>query len=214
MAVTSIMTPSANPVSASSSQIRSLCRLQFGARSTRRGILFFMFAYILNLIAIFWHGFFSWYILHLLGVAVFVGVFFQNKPPLIKLASGYGVIILAPILRLVFEVPPVVAKDIRHLDFLEGISAPLDIFRNAFLQGDFPIFPFLGFFLFGMFAYHYKDEIFHKYLKYNFFTSLGLTIVLYVLALSVLAGNGFFTIGEYWPVSMYCGRQTGAYIAI
>jgi len=34
MAVSSIMTPSVNPVSASSSQIRSLCRLQFGARST------------------------------------------------------------------------------------------------------------------------------------------------------------------------------------
>jgi uncharacterized membrane protein len=113
----------------------------------RRGLVILGFGYLLNLLAPNWFAPGSWYVLHMIGFGIF-------SVPLIAWASDrtliaviFMVITATACLQSYLDTPLVLNNALMVNTSLTG-----GIFRLALLEGFFPIFPWIAFFIAGMLA--------------------------------------------------------------
>lgn len=111
----------------------------------RRGLVIFLFGYLLNLLALDWFTAGSWYVLHLLGFAL------MAAPLLLRLPSGAllslaAVFILGAVPLQLFLGTPLLLDDNSMTDY----HRPWGVLRLALAEGHFPVFPWLALFITGI----------------------------------------------------------------
>ncbi|MDA3899151.1 MAG: heparan-alpha-glucosaminide N-acetyltransferase domain-containing protein [Spirochaetes bacterium] len=110
----------------------------------KRGLVLLSIAYIMNLIISSWFSIASWYVIHLIGFG------FLTVPILYKMSSRSRVGLFWALF-----VASVVLQGLLNTPFSIGSSRmgdmnqSLPFLRYAFVEGHFPIFPWLAFFVFG-----------------------------------------------------------------
>lgn len=110
-----------------------------------RGCVIMLYGYLLNILTPGWFSIGSWYVLHLIGFAILL------SPLFVKLSSRTILIIFTVILLAAAMI-----QNLLNTPFflsnsrMQGLDLPGGAFRLAFAEGQFPIFPWLSFFLSGI----------------------------------------------------------------
>lgn len=112
----------------------------------KRGLFILLCGYLLNVISLHWFKPGSWYILHTIGIAVIIS-------PLLNRIRNSGLIILSIILitapafiQTWLNTPMLLGND--HMN---DISMKGGVIRLILAEGHFPVIPWLGFYVTGIF---------------------------------------------------------------
>lgn len=111
-----------------------------------RGTLLFAFGVLLNLLTPSWLEPLSFYILHLLGVVVALGPLLRRLSDRALWAAAGLVLAASVVLRGLLKTPLSTSLT------MHDASGPLGALRLAFVEGQFPILPWLCFALVGIWA--------------------------------------------------------------
>lgn len=138
--------PAARPGELSKMPAGSLLSREDGT-SLRRGLALLVFGLLLNLVTPSWFSWGSFFALHLLGVGVLL------SPVLRRIPSG-GVLVLAGLLVLAAPLCQIWLGTPEHLsnDRMRDMSLPGSPLRQALVEGQYPVFPWLAIFLTGFVA--------------------------------------------------------------
>lgn len=110
-----------------------------------RGVLLICFGYLLNLLVPSWFSYASWFTLHMIGFGmVFAPLFRKTSVPVILSLSVF-ILFVAILFQNGLETPMRLWNERMGRSDLPG-----GIFRLILVEGHFPIFPWLAFFLGGM----------------------------------------------------------------
>jgi len=114
-----------------------------------RGLFIMAMGYILNILTPSWFSPGSWYILHVIGFSLCI------TPAVLKIPRPFYPILIVLFVFLAYAMQ----QHLHTPSFLSNkrmgdITVTGGVFRLAFFEGHFPIFPWLGFFLSGMYAHH------------------------------------------------------------
>jgi uncharacterized membrane protein len=111
----------------------------------KRGLILMIYGYTLNLIAPNWFSPGSWYVLHLIGFAVLLSPLLHRVPSGALVVLGFAFILIAPALQHLLGTPMALGnRD------MADFHRPFGVLRLAFAEGQFPVFPWLGFFINGI----------------------------------------------------------------
>jgi uncharacterized membrane protein len=111
----------------------------------RRGVVLLGFGYLLNFLTPSWFSAGSWFVLHLMGLAIATAPLWRRLPTGALLALA-GAILGATVAVQTWLATPVVLDNPRMRD----LSLPGGALRLAVAEGQFPVLPWLGVFLVGM----------------------------------------------------------------
>jgi uncharacterized membrane protein len=112
-----------------------------------RGLIILCFGYLLNFLTPSWFSLGAWYVLHLIGFAVMISPFLQKIPSKALLVLMTVVIFSTALLQTNLETP------LRL--FNQQMGNPINLggfFRHMFVEGFFPIFPWIAYFMAGIVA--------------------------------------------------------------
>ena len=113
----------------------------------KRGFLIILLGYLLNLLTPSWFSPGSWYVLHLIGFCLLLSPFLK-KIPIKGLFLFLALVLFATIVIQDFlKTPPSLSNN-----YMKSLNHPGGIFRLALAEGQFPLFPWLAFFLSGLIA--------------------------------------------------------------
>lgn len=115
------------------------------ATLVRRGLALMGFGYVLNILTPSWFSAGSWFVLHIMGVAIATAPLWRRLADLVLLALAAGVLALTVAVQE-WLVTPQWLDNSRMRD-LELPGGPL---RLALAEGQFPVLPWLALFLTGM----------------------------------------------------------------
>lgn len=110
-----------------------------------RGLIILGFGYLLNFLAPHWFSLGAWYVLHLIGLAIVLSPFLQRVSTPYLLVMMVIVIIATEVLQTNLETP------LRLYN--QQMSNPVNLsgfFRHVFVEGFFPVFPWVAYFIAGM----------------------------------------------------------------
>ncbi len=115
------------------------------AEFVKRGLMILLCGYLLNPMTPNWFRPGSWYVLHTIGIAIII------SPLLLKIKNRYLVLIVlfSIILPAFFQTWLKTSLMPGNLD-MSNTSLPGGIARIAFIEGHFPFFPWIGFFIAGI----------------------------------------------------------------
>jgi uncharacterized membrane protein len=123
-------------------------RLQTADRLMRiRGMLIIGFGYLMNVLTPHWFSQGSWYVLHMIGAALLLA-------PWLRRISDGGLILVMAVLMVVTGLLQSFLGTPYRL-FNEHMGAPVQLaglLRYALVEGFFPVFPWLAFFIAGLLA--------------------------------------------------------------
>ncbi len=110
-----------------------------------RGSILISFGYLLNFLVPSWFSPGSWYVLHMIGFAIALSPVLRKLPDPILLIILCAVIISTPAIQNVLDTP-------FYLDnfYMGDYGRPGGILRLAAAEGQFPVFPWLSFFIAGI----------------------------------------------------------------
>jgi len=112
-----------------------------------RGCIILLMGYLLNLITPSWFSCGSWYVLHMIGFAMIIAPLFRRLSVPALITIGIVVLIATVFIQNALDTPPFLSTErMRRLDIPGGFL------RLALAEGQFPVFPWLYFFLIGMIA--------------------------------------------------------------
>ncbi len=110
-----------------------------------RGLIIVGFGYLLNFLAPHWFTLGAWYVLHLIGFAVMISPMLQRISSVYLLSIMAGVVVATALLQTQLQTP--------FRLFNNQMSDPVNLagfFRHIFVEGFFPIFPWLAYFIAGI----------------------------------------------------------------
>lgn len=111
----------------------------------KRGFFILTCGYLLNLISLHWFKPGSWYILHTIGFAIIIAPYINRiKTSWLYLLSGLF-IFAAPLIQTWLNTPLMLGNNYMNNASLKG-----GVFRLIFAEGHFPLFPWIGVFIFGI----------------------------------------------------------------
>ncbi|MCA9661078.1 MAG: DUF418 domain-containing transporter [Myxococcales bacterium] len=115
----------------------------------RRGLVLLGFGYLLNLLTPSWFTLRSWFVLHMMGVAIMTAPLWRRMSSRALLATAALVIAATAPLQHWLGTPRMLSND------RMALKPPFEALagghlRVAFAEGQFPIFPWLSMFLVGM----------------------------------------------------------------
>lgn len=112
----------------------------------RRGLGLLAFGYALNLLTPSWFSGGSWFVLHLMGLAIATSPLWRRLPSAaLLLGHVLLLVVCAPVVQHLLGTPELLVNDrMRRLDLPGG---PL---RLALAEGQFPVVPWLGLYLSGL----------------------------------------------------------------
>jgi len=111
----------------------------------RRGLVILGFGYLLNLLAPNWFAPGSWYVLHMIGFGILSVPLIARASDRTLIAVIVVVITATAYLQACLDTPPVLNNAL-----MTSTNLPGGMFRLALLEGFFPIFPWIAFFIAGM----------------------------------------------------------------
>ena len=113
----------------------------------KRGLVIMVFGYLLNAITPSWFSLGSWYVLHLIGFAIILSPLFRRLNSTVLIIICLIVLVSTVVVQNLLETPSFLSTErMRSLDLGGGFL------RLALAEGQFPIFPWLFFFLTGIVA--------------------------------------------------------------
>ncbi len=110
-----------------------------------RGVMIIGFGYLLNFLAPHWFTLGAWYVLHLIGFAVMISPLLQRMSSVYLLVLTAGVVIATALLQTQLQTP--------FRLYNNQMSNPVNLagfFKHIFVEGFFPIFPWLAYFTAGI----------------------------------------------------------------
>lgn len=111
----------------------------------KRGLFILLCGYLLNVITPHWFKPGSWYILHTMGLAYIISPLLNRiKSTGLNLLSTFF-IIFAALIQTWLNTPLMLGND-----YMNNISMKGGLIRLMFAEGHFPLFPWLGIFIFGI----------------------------------------------------------------
>jgi len=113
----------------------------------RRGLALMALGYALNLLTPSWFRWGSWFVLHMMGFAMVLSPVFLARRDRTIVAAAALVLVGTAALQGALDTPPVLTN--ARMANLHMPGGPL---RLALAEGQFPIFPWLAFFLLGIVA--------------------------------------------------------------
>ncbi len=110
----------------------------------RRGIALILFGYILNFAVPSWFSPASWYVLHMIGFGLVV-------VSLISTLKQRGLICVFILIFIAAMTAQHILKTPMHISnrWMANMNLPMPFLRFAFVEGHFPVLPWLAFFVFG-----------------------------------------------------------------
>lgn len=115
------------------------------ATLVRRGLVILAFGYLLNWLTPSWFSPGSWFVLHLMGLAIASAPLWRRLPSAALLALQFVTLGLAVAAQHWLRTPVVSTND-----FMRDLGRPGGALRLALVEGQFPVLPWLGLFLTGM----------------------------------------------------------------
>ncbi len=112
-----------------------------------RGFLILLLGYVLNICTPKWFTLPSWYVLHMIGFSVVVSPLLKKCNDTVLLMIFTIALMMAVTLQTIFNTPMVISNQ-----FMTNASKPYGYFRLIFVDGFFPIFPWISFFIAGFLA--------------------------------------------------------------
>ncbi len=113
----------------------------------KRGILYLFIGYFLNISAFHWFRPASWFVLHLIGFSLIVFPLLNRLRTAVLIPFFFVTLITAGLLQGAVN-SPLILNDF----FLSNVREPFDVIRIIFINGHFPVFPWIGLFSLGMFS--------------------------------------------------------------
>lgn len=110
-----------------------------------RGVIVLAFGYLLNFLAPHWFSLGAWYVLHLIGFAIII------SPYLRRFSTPYLLTMMAVVIIMTAIFQSYLGTPLRLYN--QQMSDPVNVrgfFRHIFVEGFFPVFPWLAYFMAGM----------------------------------------------------------------
>jgi len=115
----------------------------------RRGLVVLGFGYLLSVLTPSWFTLRSWFVLHMMGVAIMTAPLWRRLSTRGLLVAAAGVVAATPILQRWLGTPRMLTNDRMALkEPFEALAG--GHLRVALAEGQFPVFPWLSMFLIGM----------------------------------------------------------------
>lgn len=111
----------------------------------RRGLVLMAFGYLLNWLTPSWFSWGSWFVLHLMGLAIATAPLWRRLPTAALLALEFVLLGLTVAAQHWLATPTLLSND-----FMRDLGRPGGPVRIALVEGQFPVLPWLGVFLAGM----------------------------------------------------------------
>lgn len=139
----------------------------------KRGIAIILCGYLLNLITPNWFSPGSWYVLHTIGVSMIL------SPLLLRLTNSRLALLLLTTILLAALLQTWLNTALSQSNYdMNNISQPGGIARLMFVEGHFPLFPWLGFFMAGIIAKRLANSHNHKTILYAAASCIAISIIL------------------------------------
>ncbi len=119
----------------------------------RRGLVLMLFGYVLNLLTPSWFSWGTWFVLHMMGFAMALAPLWRRLPTG-ALLGGCGLVLAATVGIQTWLDTPSPLTNPRMRD----VTMPGGPLRLAVAEGQFPIFPWLTFYLAGFVAGRWVDQ--------------------------------------------------------
>lgn len=119
-----------------------------------RGLIVMGFGLLLNLLAPNWFSWRSWFVLHLMGFGMATTPIWRRLSSRALLAVTAAILVVTPLLLAALDTPGYLSGR-RMAGYTGEFGGPLlpgAFWRLAFAEGQFPIFPWLSFYLAGLVA--------------------------------------------------------------
>ena len=113
----------------------------------RRGLVLMGFGYVLNLLTPSWFSWGSWFVLHMMGFAMALAPIWRRLSDRALLTTCAIVLLAAVAVQIWLRTPLVL-----HNPRMRDVGLPGGPFRLALAEGQFPILPWLTFYLAGFVA--------------------------------------------------------------
>jgi uncharacterized membrane protein len=117
------------------------------ATLVRRGLVLMLFGLALNFMSPSWFSWGSWFVLHMMGFAMALGPLWRRLPNW-ALLVGCGAVLVSTVLVRLWLDTPISLTNQRMRD----VTLPGGAFRLALAESQFPILPWLTFYLAGFVA--------------------------------------------------------------
>lgn len=111
----------------------------------RRGLVLLGFGYLLNWLTPSWFSLGSWFVLHLMGLAIVTAPLWRRLSSAVLLALE-AVLLAVTVAAQHWLRTPVLTTN----EFMRDLDRPGGALRLALVEGQFPVLPWLGLFLVGM----------------------------------------------------------------
>ncbi len=111
----------------------------------RRGLALLGFGYLLNYLTPSWFSAGSWFVLHLMGLAIATAPLWRRLGD-VALLAGQAVVLLVTVAAQYWLQTPILLDNSRMRD----LALPGGALRLALVEGQFPVLPWLGVFFAGM----------------------------------------------------------------
>lgn len=120
-----------------------------------RGIVLMGFGYLLSILTPSWFSWRTWFVLHLMGFGMVAASVLYRRSVRTLMVIAAAIIVAAPLLQSALDTPNYFnnARMVGHANsIIGGPILPGGHLRLAAVEGQFPIFPWLGLFLVGLAA--------------------------------------------------------------
>ena len=112
-----------------------------------RGLLIMVFGYLMNVLTPHWFTLGSWYVLHMIGAALIMAPLLRRVPDFAMILMAAAVMVATGLLQSYLNMPFRLFND--HMAAQVQLGGVL---RYALVEGFFPIFPWIAFFMAGILA--------------------------------------------------------------
>lgn len=120
----------------------------------KRGLIILLLGYIHNLTITYWFNYGSWYVLHLIGFSFLLAPLLRKLKKKTVVLIAIGILLLTYLIQTGLETPLLLTNK-----KMSNMSLNFAILRLAFVEGHFPILPWISFFLIGFLSISvFSDE--------------------------------------------------------
>jgi hypothetical protein len=113
----------------------------------KRGVILLLTGYLLNICAFHWFKPASWFVLHLIGFSFILFPLIDKMRSALLILFFFATLVIAGFLQGAVN-SPLILSDF----FMSNVRGPFDVIRIIFINGYFPVFPWIGLFALGMFS--------------------------------------------------------------
>ena len=166
-----------------------------GRTLVMRGACIVLLGFALNLLAPFWFGPCTWYVLHLIGLCLMLSPALSRIPWPFLAALALVLFAATPIVQTLLGTP-IYLPETR----LNDASLSGGIARLALAEGHFPVLPWMAFFILGMIAHRFART---RERGRVFVAAAGLVAAGIALALLYRRGHAFATYGPLYRAFVF-----------